>query len=69
LPIEASSGGRTNYNRCGLAIAKSHALDATCGGEVGTLVGWQFPSTEIKATGRGDYCCTNLDRQEFSRGC
>jgi 5-methylcytosine-specific restriction endonuclease McrA len=68
LPIEASSGGRTKYNRSRLGIPKSHALDAACVGEVGTLVGWQIPSTEIKATGRGDYCRTNLDRHGFSRG-
>jgi hypothetical protein len=68
LPIEALSGGRTKYNRSRLGIAKSHALDPACVGEVGTLVGWQIPSTEIKATGRGDYCRTNLDRHGFLRG-
>jgi hypothetical protein len=56
------------YNRSRLGIAKSHALDAACVGEVGTLVGWQIPSTEIKATGGGDYCRTNVDRRGFSRG-
>jgi hypothetical protein len=36
-------GGRTKYNRARLGIAKTHALDAACVGEVGTLVGWHFP--------------------------
>jgi hypothetical protein len=31
-------------------------------------VGWQIPSTQMKATGRGDYCRTNLDRHGFLRG-
>jgi 5-methylcytosine-specific restriction endonuclease McrA len=68
LPIEASSGGRTKYNRSRLAIAKSDALDAACVGEVGTLGGWQVPSAAIKATGRRNDCRTNLDRPGFSRG-
>jgi hypothetical protein len=49
LPVEASSGGRTKYNRARLGIARTHALDAACVGEVGTLVGWQIPLMEIKA--------------------
>jgi 5-methylcytosine-specific restriction endonuclease McrA len=68
FPIEASSGGRTKYNRSRLAIAKSDALDAACVGDVGAPVGWQIPSTAIKETGRGDYCRTNLDRHGCSRG-
>jgi RRXRR protein len=68
LPIEASPGGRTKYSPSRLGIAKSHALDDACVGEVGTLVGWQIPSTQIKATGRGDYCRANLDRHGVSRG-
>jgi RRXRR protein len=47
LPIEASSGGRTECNRLRLGIPKSQTLDAFCVGEVGTLVGWQIPSAEI----------------------
>jgi hypothetical protein len=69
LPLETSSGGRTRYNRCRPAIAKSHAVDAACVGAPGTLVGWQIPSTAIKATGRGDYWRTNPDRHGFSRDC
>jgi hypothetical protein len=68
LPIEASSGGRTKYNRARLGIPKTHALDAACVGQVGTLVGWQVPTLEIKASGRGDYCRTKLTVYGFPRG-
>jgi hypothetical protein len=66
--ISDQSRGRTKYNRSRPGITNSHALDAACVGEVGTLVGWHIPSTQITATGRGDYCRTNLDRHGFSRG-
>jgi hypothetical protein len=66
--ISDQSRGRTKYNRSRLGIANSHARDAARVGEVGTLVGWQIPSTQITATGRGDYCRTNPDRHGFSRG-
>jgi hypothetical protein len=68
LPVEASSGGRTKFNRSRLGIPKTHALDAACVGAIETLVGWQIPTLEIKATGRGTYCRTNLDRYGFPRG-
>jgi hypothetical protein len=53
LPIEASSGGRTKYNRTRLGIPKTHALGAARVREVGTLVGWRVPALAIKAMGRG----------------
>jgi RRXRR protein len=68
LPVEASSGLRTKYNRARLGIPKSPALDAACVGEVGTPVGWQIPTTEIKPSGRGDYCRTKLTPHGFPRG-
>jgi hypothetical protein len=37
LPVEASSGGRTKWNRTRLGIAKTHALDAACVGEADAL--------------------------------
>jgi hypothetical protein len=51
-----------------LMPCSENALDAACVGEVGTLVGWQVPSTAIKPTERGEYWRTNLDRHESSRG-
>ena len=68
LPVEASSGGRTKFNRTRLGIPKTHALDAACVGEVEALSGWQVPTLEIKATGRGTYCRTKLDTYGFPRG-
>ena len=68
LPVEASSGGRTKYNRCRFGIPKTHALDAACVGKVETLTGWRIPILGIKATGRGSYCRTRLDAYGFPRG-
>jgi 5-methylcytosine-specific restriction endonuclease McrA len=68
LPVEASSGGRTKYNRCRLGIPKRHALDAACVGKVETLTGWRRPILDIRATGRGSYCRTRLDAYGFPRG-
>ena len=68
LPVEASSGGRTKFNRHALGIPKTHALDAACVGKIGALTGWDIPTLEIKATGRGTYCRTKSDRYGFPRG-
>jgi hypothetical protein len=68
LPVEASSGGRTKFNRGRLKIPKTHALDAACVGETAMLAGWQQPTFEIKATGRGTYCRTNVTASGFPRG-
>lgn len=68
LPVEAGSGGRTKYNRARLGIPKAHALDAACVGQVDTLHGWRCPTLAIKATGRGAYQRTRLDRFGFPRG-
>ncbi len=54
LPVEASCGGRTKFNRSQLGIPKPHALDAAYLGEVGGRVGRQQPTLAIKASGRGD---------------
>ena len=51
--VEASSGGRTKYNRCRLDVPKTHALDAACVGTVDIVVAWRRPTLAIKATGRG----------------
>jgi len=68
LPVETGSGGRTKWNRARLGIPKAHALDATCVGQVEAIEGWQRPVLAIKATGRGSYARTRLDRFGFSRG-
>ena len=67
-PVELSSGGRTKYNRCRLAVPKTHALDAVCVGELGTVTAWQKPTLAIKCTGRGRYQRTRLNAQGGIRG-
>jgi 5-methylcytosine-specific restriction endonuclease McrA len=68
LAVEASSGGRTKYNRCRLNVPKAHALDAACVGAVVAVVDWCRPTLAIKATGRGAYQRTRLDKYGFPRG-
>lgn len=68
LPIEASAGGRTKFNRHLLGIPKMHCLDAVCVGEVATVKNWQQPVLGIKATGRGSYQRTRLTAHGFPRG-
>jgi hypothetical protein len=68
LPVETGSGGRTKWNRSRLGIHKTHALDAACVGEVDALSQWDVPSLSIKATGRGSYQRTRLDKFGFPRG-
>ena len=68
LAVEASSGGRTKYNRCRLDLPKTHALDAACVGAVEAITQWQRPTLAIKATGRSVYQRTRLDKYGFPRG-
>ncbi|SMP60535.1 RNA-guided endonuclease IscB [Noviherbaspirillum suwonense] len=68
LAVEASSGGRTKFNRCRLYLPKTHALDAVCVGNVAAVADWRRPTLAIKATGRGAYQRTRLDKYGFPRG-
>lgn len=68
VPVEVASGGRTKYNRQRLTIPKSHALDAACVGAVEQITGWNKPVLQIKASGRGSYQRTRLNRYGFPRG-
>lgn len=68
LTIRTGSGGRTKFNRSRLGIPKTHALDAVCVGEVSTVQNWSRPTLTIKATGRGSYSRTRLDKFGFPRG-
>ncbi len=68
LPIETGSGGRTKWNRSRLEVPKTHALDAACVGQIDALSGWGIPGLSIKATGRGSYQRTRLDKFGFPRG-
>ncbi|MDR5898489.1 RNA-guided endonuclease IscB [Halomonas vilamensis] len=68
LPVAVGTGGRTKYNRQRLGIPKTHALDAACVGPLDALHDWQVPTLTIKATGRGSYQRTRLDKFGFRRG-
>ena len=67
LLVLSASGGRTKFNRTQLDIPKTHALDAACVGDISTLDNWRIPTLLIKATGRGSYQRTRLDRFGFPR--
>lgn len=68
LPVSSGTGGQTKFNRTRLGIAKGHALDAACVGEVADV---RRPATlvlQVKATGRGSHCRTRLNVYGFPRG-
>ena len=67
LPVELSNGGRTKLNRHQQSIPKTHALDAVCVGEAGTVENWNMPTLEIKCNGRGRYQRTLLTKHGFPR--
>lgn len=68
LPVETGTGGRTKWNRSRLGIPKTHALDAACVGVVNDVHARSIPTLSIKATGRGSYQRTRLDKFGFPRG-
>ena len=68
LPVITGSGGRTQYNRQRLGIPKTHALDAACVGPVTAVTHWNVPTLTVRATGRGSYQRTRLNRFGFPRG-
>ncbi len=68
LPVEVATGGRTKFNRNQFAIPKSHALDAACVGQVGSIFHWQRPTLTIRSNGRGSYQRTRLSKDGFPRG-
>jgi hypothetical protein len=67
LPVAATSGGRTKYNRHTLGIPKTHALDAAAAGEVSALRRWSVPTLEIACAGRGSRSRTRTDASGFPR--
>jgi 5-methylcytosine-specific restriction endonuclease McrA len=68
LPLEATTGGRTKWNRHRLGIPKTHALDAACAGDFGVLQRWERPVLRIKCTGRGSHQRTRVTKDGFPRG-
>lgn len=68
LPVETATGGQTKYNRTRFCIPKEHCLDAVCVGSMGSAQDWNQPVFAVKATGRGSYKRTRLNKYGFPRG-
>jgi hypothetical protein len=67
LPVEASTGGKTKWNRKQFDVPKTHALDALCVGDVADIARWQEKILRIQCTGRGKYARTTSDKYGFPR--
>jgi RRXRR protein/HNH endonuclease len=68
LPLGTWSGGRTRWNRARFNLAKTHALDALCVGDLAGVHVGTLRTLRISATGRGRYCRTLFNRFGFPRG-
>ena len=68
VPVGTWTGGRTRWNRARLGIAKTHANDALCVGEIAGVKLLRLKTLRIKATGRGEHCRTNWTAEGFPRG-
>ena len=67
-PVATGTGAQTKFNRTRLGIAKTHALDAACVGDVTDVRRPAQPSLQVKCMGRGSHCRTRLDAFGFPRG-
>jgi RRXRR protein/HNH endonuclease len=67
LPLGTWSGGRTRWNRARFNLAKTHALDALCVGDLAGVHVGTLRTLRISATGRGRYCRTLFNRFGFPR--
>lgn len=68
MPVATGTGAQTKFNRTRLGIAKGHALDAACVGDVADVRRPAQPVLQVKCNGRGGHCRTNLDAFGFPRG-
>ena len=68
LPVGTWTGGRTRWNRARFGIAKTHAKDALCVGDLAGVREGRLKTVAITATGRGEHCRTNWSKQGFPRG-
>lgn len=67
LPVHASSGGRTKWNRTRNDLPKSHTLDALAVGELDSITEVIPVFLAVGCTGRGTYARTRPDRFGFPR--
>ena len=68
LPVSTGTGGQTKFNRTRLGIAKGHALDAACVGDVSDVRRPAQPVLHVKCNGRGSRCRTRVDAFGFPKG-
>ena len=68
MPVASGTGAQTKFNRIRLGIAKGHALDAACVGDVADVRRPAQPVLQVKCTGRGSHCRTRLNAFGFPRG-
>ena len=68
MPVASGTGAQTKFNRTRLGIAKGHALDAACVGDVGDVRRPAQPVLQVKCSGRGSHCRTRLNAFGFPRG-
>ncbi|WP_034520130.1 RNA-guided endonuclease IscB [Actinomadura rifamycini] len=67
MPVRASSGGRTKWNRTRHHLPKSHTLDALAVGELDSITEILTVFLAVGCTGRGTYARTRPDRHGFPR--
>lgn len=65
LTVSTGSGGRTKFNRMGLALPKTHWVDAACVGEVQGLNILANQPLNIKAVGNGTRRRVRMDKYGF----
>jgi len=68
LPLSTGTGAQTKFNRTRLGIAKGHALDAACVGDIADVRRPAMPILQVKCMGRGSHCRTRLNAFGFPRG-
>ena len=68
MPVATGTGAQTKFNRTRLGIAKGHALDAACVGNVADVRRPATPVLQVKCSGRGSHCRTRLNAFGFPRG-
>ena len=68
MPVATGTGAQTKFNRTRLGIAKGHALDAACVGDIADVRRPAMPVMQVKCTGHGSHCRTRLNAFGFPRG-
>ena len=68
VPVEATTGGRTKWNRTRMGIPKRDAWDAACAGTVDQVLGWDRPIQRVDCLGRGSHQRTRVTKDGFPRG-